>query len=95
MSQVIVYLNSLFQSTNIDNSLYSAICSGQDQYVIDRTIQELKKSDPQIRLVLTTSILGMGFDPENVTHIIQACPPRNITQYFQEIGRAGQPATAT
>ncbi|KAH3886485.1 hypothetical protein DPMN_010495 [Dreissena polymorpha] len=40
----------------------------------------------------------MGFDPENVTHIIHACPPRNITQYFQEIGRAGrrgQPATTT
>ncbi|KAH3774220.1 hypothetical protein DPMN_175595 [Dreissena polymorpha] len=40
----------------------------------------------------------MGFDPKIVTHIIHACPPRNITQYFQEIGRAGrrdQPATAT
>jgi superfamily II DNA helicase RecQ len=49
---------------------------------------ELKKQNPRIRLVLTTSIAGMGFDPENVTQVIHACPPRNLSQYLQEIGRA-------
>lgn len=40
----------------------------------------------------------MGLDPKNVTHIIHACPPRNMSQYLQEIGRAdrcGQPSFAT
>ena len=57
--------------------------------MIDSTFQELNKEDSKIRLVLTTSFLGVGFDPENVTNIVHACPPRNISQYFQEIGRAG------
>lgn len=89
MSEAVMYLNSLFGSSNIENSLFSAICSGQDEYVINYTMSELKKMSPKIRLVLTTSISGMGFDPENVTRVIHANPPRNISQYFQEVGRAG------
>lgn len=61
-------------------------------------MQELKKEHSLIRLVLTTSILGMGFDPENVTHVVHSCPTRNISQYFQEVGRAGrrgQPSVAS
>lgn len=90
MSEAMVYLKSLFGSLNINESLYSAICSGQDEFVINHTIAELKKENPTIRLVLTTSIAGMGFDPKNVTHIIHACPPRNMSQYLQEIWRAGR-----
>ena len=90
MSKALMYLNSLFKPKNIDNAMYSAVCSGQDQYIIDKTMEELKKENPHIRLVLTTSILGMGFDPKNVTNIVHACPPRNVAQYFQEIGRAGR-----
>ncbi|XP_021339507.1 uncharacterized protein LOC110440673, partial [Mizuhopecten yessoensis] len=93
-----MYLNSLFGPSNIHKSLYSAIWSGQDEHVVATTIEELKKENPNIRLVLTTSILGMGFDPSNVTQVIHASPPRNVSQYLQEIGRAGrrgQTASAT
>lgn len=90
MSEVLMYLNGLFQASNINEAIYSAICSGQDDYVINTTIEELKKENPRIRLVLTTSIAGMGFDPKNVSRVIHTCPPRNASQYLQEIGRAGR-----
>lgn len=64
MSEAMIYLKSLFGSLNINESLYSAICSGQDEFVINHTIAELKKENPTVQLVLTTSIAGMGFDPK-------------------------------
>lgn len=64
MSEAMIYLKSLFGSLNINESLYSAICSGQDEFVFNHTIAELKKENPTVRLVLTTSIAGMGFDPK-------------------------------
>ena len=82
-----MYLNSLFDTSTIEACMHSALCSRQDEHVINITIMELKKQNPRIRLVLTTSIAGMGFDPENVTQVIHACPPRNLSQYLQEIGR--------
>ncbi|KAH3771067.1 hypothetical protein DPMN_172367 [Dreissena polymorpha] len=45
---------------------------------------------PRIRLILTSSVAGMGFDPPSVMRIIHARPPRNLSQYLQEIGRAGR-----
>lgn len=98
MSEAIMYLQNKFGYLSIRDSLYSAICSGQDPYVMDYTLQQLKLENSQIRLVLTTSIAGMGFDPSNVEHVIHTCPPRSMAQYLQEVGRAGrrgQHATAT
>ncbi|XP_062576667.1 ATP-dependent DNA helicase RecQ-like [Saccostrea cucullata] len=97
MSEALRYLNSIFGVQNIYSSIYSALCTGQDKEVIDATIDELKKEHPRIRLVSSTSISGMGFDPSNVTQVIHTCPPRDLSQYFQEVGRAGrrgQPARA-
>jgi hypothetical protein len=87
----IEYLNSIFGVHDIYNSNYK-----QDSEVINETISEFKKKDnPRILLVLTTSISGMGFDPSNLMQVIHTCPPRDISQYFQEVvraGRRGQPA---
>lgn len=35
MSRAIMYLNNLFKPSNINDAIYSAICSGQDQYVTE------------------------------------------------------------
>ena len=90
MSEAIMYLQYKFGVRTIHDAPFSAICAGQDKYIIDYTVNELRKEDPHIRLVLTTSISGIGFDPRNVTRVIHACPPRNLSQYLQEIGRAGR-----
>lgn len=90
-------MNSLCGLQNLYNFIYSALCTGLDSEVVNETIEELKKENPRIRLVLTTSITGMGFDPKIVTKGIHTCPQRDLSQYFQEIGRAGrrgQPAQA-
>lgn len=90
MSEGLMYQQSLFQTRNINEAIYSAICSGQDEYVINTTIEELKKKDPRIRYLLTTSISAMGYDPRNMSQVFHTCPPRNASQYLQEIGGAGR-----
>lgn len=41
MSEAMIYLKSLFGSLNRNESLYSATCSAQDEFVIYHTIAEL------------------------------------------------------
>ena len=89
MSYAGAYLLDLFRYQEINSSIYSVIFANQDKEVMNMTNSELKKARPRIRLVLSTSVSGIGFDPECVTRVVHARPPRNITQYMQEIGRAG------
>ena len=90
MSYAAAYLFDLFGYEEINSSIYSVIYANQDKEVMNMTTRELKKATPRIRMVLSTSVSGMGFDPECVTRVVHARPPRNITQYMQEIGRAGR-----
>ena len=90
MSHAMAYLHELYGATDIAKSNYSALYSGQDQVVFDTTFRELKTTTSRIRLVLSTSITGMGFDPPAICRVIHACPPRSMSQYLQEIGRAGR-----
>jgi superfamily II DNA helicase RecQ len=97
MSQAASFLHFIFDQPDITTSCFSVIYSRQDKDVMDITLKELKSENPRIRLILTTAVSGMGFDPEGVTRIIHAVPPRSLSQYLQEIGRAGrrgQQATA-
>jgi len=45
MSECVMYLNSLFGTSTIEACMYSALCSGQDEHVINITIMELKKQN--------------------------------------------------
>lgn len=98
ISQAAAYLKYLFGKCDIKSSCYAVLFSKQDKEVMNTTIDDLHKQSPRIRLVLTSSVAGMGFDPPSVVRIIHAQPPRNLSQYLQEIGRAGrrdQSSTAT
>lgn len=90
MSCAMMFLKSLFGAQNISESPHSCLYSNQDQEVIDTTLKVLNSENPRIKLVLTTSVSGMGFDPPCITRVIHACPPRSLSQYMQEIGRGGR-----
>lgn len=90
MSQASAYLKYLFGKDDIRSSRYAVLYSNQDKSVIEITVKDLQAENPRIRLILTSSVSGMGFDPPSVTRIIHAKPPRNLSQYLQEIGRAGR-----
>lgn len=98
MAAAISYAASVFgDDVNILNSPFSALYSKQDKAVFSDTVNDLLKDNPRIRLVFTSSVSGMGFDSPSIVRVVHASPPRNISKYLQEIGRAGrcgQPAQA-
>ena len=72
------------------SSLYAVIFSLQDKDVIAHVTAELKKEDPQFRLIFCSSALGMGFDSPSITRVIHGKPPRNMPDILQQVGRAGR-----
>jgi hypothetical protein len=38
------------------------------------TLADLNRDFPKIRLVLSSSVSGMGFDPPSVTSVVHVCP---------------------
>ena len=98
MSNAMQYASSVFGNAHVDTSKYGCLYSKQDKAVTDCILADLQSESPRFRLVFTTSVVGMGFDPPAVEHVIHARPPRNLSNYFQEVGRAGrrgQQAVAT
>jgi hypothetical protein len=67
MSCAIMFLRSLFGEQQITESCYSAVYANQDDDVMKATLADLDRDSPKIRLVLSTSVSGMGFDPPSVT----------------------------
>ena len=94
ISHAAAYLKFLF-STDFSSVPYSIIFSSQEKEIINGTLESLQEMNPRIRLILTTSVSGMGFDPSCIERVIHASPPRNICQYLQEIGRAGRRGQAS
>jgi ATP-dependent DNA helicase RecQ len=87
MSEALMYLQDIFSTNTIHEAQCYLCWSGpvHHRLHITGTSKRTKNS-----IVLTTSIAGLGFDPRNVTHVIHSCPPRNLSQYLQGIGRAGR-----
>ncbi|XP_052783086.1 uncharacterized protein LOC128219316 [Mya arenaria] len=55
-----------------------------------RIVDELKKPDSSIRLLLATEACGMGVDIPDVRCIVHLTPPNNIETFIQQIGRCGR-----
>jgi hypothetical protein len=55
-----MFLRSLFGEQQITESCYSAVYANQDDDVMKATLADLNRDSPKIRLVLPTSVSGMG-----------------------------------
>ncbi|XP_057294630.1 uncharacterized protein LOC130623159 [Hydractinia symbiolongicarpus] len=94
------YAYSLFQQTVTPNNtkLFCQFHAPQTSRMKKEILDEITKQDSSIRVVLSTTALGMGVNAPKVTEVIHITPPANIESYMQEIGRAGrrgQNSTAT
>lgn len=50
----------------------------------------LSKKVPLIRLTFCTSAIGIGFNSPSIDCIIHTKPPRNLSDFVQDIGRDGK-----
>ena len=90
MSCAIMISRSLFGEQQITESCYSAVYANQDDDVMKATLADLNRDSPKIRLVLSTSVSGMGFDPPSVTRVVHVCPPRSLSQYLEDVDKHPQ-----
>ncbi|CAC5397529.1 unnamed protein product [Mytilus coruscus] len=88
------YCKHIFKKPTLESCVYGILCSGQDESVKNYVIKELSCENPRIKLVFCTSVVGMGFNSPSVTRVIHARPPRSLSDYVQEIGRAGRSGIA-
>ena len=73
MSCAIMFLKSLFGKQQITHSCYSTVYANHDDDVMTATLADLNSDSPKIRLVLSTSVSGMGFDPPPISNPCCAC----------------------
>ena len=62
--------------------------SGMEQQ--DTNQNEYLLRENQIKVLVATIKLGMGYDKEDISFIIHYQQPSNIVAYYQQIGRAGR-----
>lgn len=65
-------------------SYYSSL--GNDE----RIIREQKLINDEIKVLVASVALGMGFDKPNIGFVVHFQRPGNVVAYYQQIGRAGR-----
>ena len=92
MSYAIAYLVYLFGYQEINSSIYSVIFSNQGKEVMNITTSELQKATPCVDTTgsLNISVRNGIRSRECHTRGTRKASEKHITQYMQEIGRAGR-----
>lgn len=64
--------------------------SGTSPSIQEIVLASLKDPNGKVRIIIATSVLGMGVDIKGLHRIINYGPPSDIESYIQELGRAGR-----
>lgn len=73
---------------NTNGILAEPYYSGSDEELNKNTLEKFCKND--IKVLVSTIKLGMGFDKEDISFIIHFQRPNGIISYYQQIGRAAR-----
>jgi ATP-dependent DNA helicase RecQ len=79
--QVAAFLNA--------NGIAALAYSGEQQ-TEDRIATEERLLRNEIKAVVATSALGMGYDKADLTFVVHYQAPGSVVSYYQQVGRAGR-----
>lgn len=82
------YLAEFLNKNHIHAAAYYSR-DGEDGAAINKSIEEKFKSN-ELKVIVATIKLGMGYDKGDIAFVIHYQMPSNIVSYYQQIGRAGR-----
>ena len=97
MAEAASYGQTIFGKKSAETTLFGVIYSNQDRATKYFFLTAPKMKHSTLRLLFCTSTIGMEFNPPGVEKYVHAAPPRSLSDYFQQVdraGRSGQEATA-
>jgi ATP-dependent DNA helicase RecQ len=68
----------------------SALAYSGEQETDDRIATEERLLRNEIKAVVATSALGMGYDKADLTFVVHYQAPGSVVSYYQQVGRAGR-----
>jgi ATP-dependent DNA helicase RecQ len=68
----------------------AAVAYSGDQENADRIAIEERLLANQLKAVVATSALGMGYDKADLTFVVHYQAPGSVVSYYQQVGRAGR-----
>jgi ATP-dependent DNA helicase RecQ len=72
-----------------DNGI-SALAYSGEQPTEDRIATEERLLRNDVKAVVATSALGMGYDKSDLTFVVHYQAPGSVVSYYQQVGRAGR-----
>jgi ATP-dependent DNA helicase RecQ len=68
----------------------SALSYSGDQDTTDRIAAEERLLANDVKAIVATSALGMGYDKSDLTFVVHYQAPGSVVSYYQQVGRAGR-----
>lgn len=78
------------QSKGIDARPYHSQLPNQGEEAVDREELEGMLLRNEVKALVATSALGMGFDKPDLGFVIHFQTPQSVVHYYQQVGRAGR-----